>query len=252
MKDLLTTAGRNVLRKFITKNTLVVFDLDGTLAPIISEPSSIKISPEVRHLLQSIMSYAPVAVITGRSRNDALQYLGFDPDYLIGNHGAEGLKLWRAAEIDFRQHCRIWKEQLLPQLSEIDQGVVLEDKGTTLAVHYRSASHQNIVRTHLHNIVKHLTPCPRVVEGKCVINIVPMDAPHKGDALIELMSEAGVGQAFFVGDDVTDEDIFALDDQRILTVRVGYDGTSHADWFIKEQLDISTLLEVIHSILCSA
>ncbi len=66
------------LRKFITKNTLVVFDLDGTLAPIISSHHYQDI-PEVRHLC-SQSCLCPVACYYRRSRNYALQYLGFDPD----------------------------------------------------------------------------------------------------------------------------------------------------------------------------
>lgn len=238
MKDILSTTGLETLRHFITPHTLITFDLDGTLAPISPDPGNIIISDELQHELQMIMQYLPVAVITGRSRRDALRFLEIPPTYLIGNHGAEGLPLWKEAETRFNQLSHDWKIQLLQSLETSDAGVLLEDKGTSLSVHYRHTANREQAYLRLMLMINKLTPKPRVVEGKCVINLVPYDAPHKGDALLELMHLTGMGSAIFMGDDETDEDAFALKQNNILTVRVGKSATSQADWFIPEQGDL--------------
>lgn len=238
MKNILSTTGLEAFRHFITPHTLIAFDLDGTLAPISPDPGKIKVADELQHELQILMRYLPVAIITGRSKHDAMRFLEISPHYLIGNHGAEGLPLWKEAETRFSKLSQDWKMQLLQSLETSDAGVLLEDKGTSLSVHYRHTASREQAYHRLMHMIKKLTPEPRVVEGKCVINLVPYDAPHKGDALLELMHLAGMDSAIFMGDDETDEDVFALKQGNILTVRVGKSATSKADWFIPEQNDL--------------
>ncbi|MDK9718172.1 MAG: trehalose-phosphatase [Trichlorobacter sp.] len=238
MKDIFSTAGLETLRHFITPHTLIAFDLDGTLAPISPDPGNITVSNELQHELQMIMQYLPVAIITGRSRRDALRFFEISPNYLIGNHGAEGLPRWEQAETLFNELGQSWKMQLLHCLETSDAGVLLEDKGTSLSVHYRHTVNRDQAYHRLLHMLKKLTPTPRIVEGKCVINLVPFNAPHKGDALLELLHLAGMNSAIFMGDDETDEDIFALKQNHILSIRVGKSTTSQADWFIPEQNDL--------------
>ncbi|MBV5340068.1 MAG: trehalose-phosphatase, partial [Deltaproteobacteria bacterium] len=101
MTYLFTAKGRDTLHAFVDPATLYTFDLDGTLAPIVSEPSGIAIPEEVRQCLIQLNRLAPVAVITGRARADALNHLGFTPRFLVGNHGAEGLPDAAATARDF-------------------------------------------------------------------------------------------------------------------------------------------------------
>lgn len=249
MKDIFSTAGLEALRHFITPHTLIAFDLDGTLAPISPDPNTIKISDQLQQELRMIMQYLPVAIITGRSRRDAMRFLDFMPSYLIGNHGAEGLPIWKAAEARFKELGQTWKMQLLQCLETSDTGILLEDKGTSLSVHYRHADNQEQAIARLREIITTLTPPPRVVGGKCVLNLVPRDAPNKGDALLELMTQTGREQAIFVGDDVTDEDVFTLDSRNIFTIRVGKNDTSQADWYVSEQAGVLKLVQEMHSFL---
>lgn len=245
MKDIFSTAGLEALRHFITPHTLIAFDLDGTLAPISPDPGNITVSDELQHELHMIMQYLPVAIITGRSRRDALRFFEITPNYLVGNHGAEGLPRWEQAETRFNELSQSWKMQLLHCLETSDAGVLLEDKGTSLSVHYRHTANRDQAYHRLLHMIKKLTPTPRIVEGKCVINLVPCDAPHKGDALLELLHLAGMNSAVFMGDDETDEDIFALKQSHLLSIRVGKSTTSRADWFIPEQDDLLKLVSEI-------
>lgn len=247
MKDLLCKTGLETLRNFITPRTLMAFDLDGTLAPISPDPNKIKVSDEIQKKMQAIMQYLPLAIITGRNRQDAMRFLEITPNYLIGNHGSEGLPEHKESETQFIELSQGWKAKLMQCLETSDSGVLLEDKGTSLSVHYRHADNHEQAYDQLMSIIRDLTPRPRVVEGKCVINLVPHDAPHKGDALLALLKQAGMDSAVFVGDDATDEDVFALKKDNIFTIRVGESATSQADWFVAEQTDVLRLLTELRS-----
>ena len=245
MKNILSKAGENALSTFLNRKTLLAFDLDGTLAAIHPDPQQIEILPDIQHALMLLMQYQPVAIITGRSCLDAKRFLKITPDYLIGNHGAEGLRL-RASSIQrFKKISSAWKMQLLQNLEISDTGILLEDKGFSLSVHYRHAPDQEQTRNKLFEIIARLAVPPRVVEGKYVINLVPSDAPHKGDALLDLLRQSGTEQAFFLGDDITDEDVFNVQCATVFKVRVGQYDASKADWFVNTQADVLTLLKVM-------
>lgn len=250
MTYLFAPVGRAALHAFATGSTLHAFDLDGTLAPIVADPAGIAIQDEVRQCLIQLNGMAPVAVITGRSRADALNHLGFNPHCLVGNHGAEGLPGEDAAGQDFIRLCQGWKEQLallLPHMSA--SGISLEDKGETIALHYRHAPDTSKARGSIRDAIARLTPAPRVVSGIFVENIAPQDAPHKGAALEILMGHLGCHRAIFVGDDVTDEDVFRLGNPAILGIRVEKDGGSAAGFYLQGQHEIIQLLHEMITLL---
>jgi trehalose 6-phosphate phosphatase len=84
----------------------------------------------------------------------------------------------------------------------------------------------------------------RALPGKLSVALLPAGAPNKGDALVHLRGQAGTDTALFVGDDLTDEDIFALDQPgRLQTIRVGASRRSSAQYFLRSQAEIDVLLE---------
>jgi trehalose 6-phosphate phosphatase len=92
-------------------------------------------------------------------------------------------------------------------------------------------------------LVARLNTPLRAVPGKCVINLIPASAPSKGEALLALRRRARADIALYVGDDVTDEDVFRLDQPgRLLSVRVGRSGSSAAPWFVPNQAAVDALL----------
>ena len=97
------------------------------------------------------------------------------------------------------------------------------------------------------NVVAPSTADVRVL--KYVINVVPHDAPDKGDALVRLCQENIAEYAVFVGDDVTDEDAFARTGQcRVLGIRVGRSSTSRAQYYLRTQLEMDELLALLVSL----
>jgi len=243
---LFSRKGMIELRSFVDTTTLFAFDLDGTLAPIVPEPSGIAIPEDVRQSLIQLNGLATVAVITGRARADALAHLGFNPRFLVGNHGAEGLPGAAATARDFALLCQEWKAQLVSMLPDMAAlGIDLEEKGQTLALHYRKAADQVAAQEEILAAIDRLQPAPRVVSGIFVIFLAPAQAPHKGTALEALMVHLGCRRAIFVGDDVTDEDVYSLQNPAILGIRVASSEDSAARLYLQGQDEMYRLLQEI-------
>ncbi|KQC06023.1 MAG: hypothetical protein APR62_08685 [Smithella sp. SDB] len=238
------------MRDFIDWNTLFAFDLDGTLAPIVSDPCFIGIPASVRQEFAVLNEQAIVAVITGRSRSDALYHLGISPRYIIGNHGAEGLPGWTDREIEFVHMAEQWQFQLerFKPLNDLP-GILIENKGTTISIHYRHVDNIKKAHTLILKATDLLDPQPRRIGGKYVENLVPEGAPDKGVALKILMEKSGCQKGFFVGDDETDEDVFRLNDTNSFTIRVGRKTYSSARFYLRGQNEIRRLIAEINSVL---
>lgn len=241
-----TDAARR-LDEIIGPGLLCAFDFDGTLAPIVPQPDMAKLPETVRSHLVDLSAYAPVAIITGRSIEDIHQRLGFDPDFIVGNHGLEGVPGWENAADEYINVCRQWKEDLQAALQspEFDPGIVIEDKTYSLSVHYRMAQDSLAAEAALDKLFTRLQPAPRVVWGKMVFNLTPQDAGHKGTALTQLMKITGSSSAIYVGDDITDEDVFNLHRPDILSVRVEHSLQSAAEAYLQRPEDIVQLLELL-------
>jgi len=244
MIDLFSPSGISVLRGFITSKTLFAFDLDGTLAPIIDEPSAVQIPEEIFTAMQKLSDIAVTAVITGRSISDAEKRLCFKPHYLIGNHGSEGLP--GVSKQVFSSTVECWGTQLESLLESEDKAsLFFEQKNNSLSIHYRNAVKPLRAQNAIIELIDVLDPKPRRVGGKFVENLIPEGLPHKGDALLGVMEAAGCNQAFFLGDDETDEDVFRLQDPRILSACVGLDRKTAAKYYLSSQSKTVDLLNYI-------
>lgn len=247
---LFTESGLTALRSYVGRTTLFAFDLDGTLAPIVADPQHILISETTRSELGLLATRASVAIITGRSRDDARAHLGIAPRFLVGNHGAEGLPGWEEREKEFARMCMRWEQQLEKILPPAcTPGIRIENKGTTLSIHYRAAPVRREARASILLGIDSLVPRPRRVTGKLVENLLPEDAPDKGAAMLHLLELTRSPKGFYVGDDATDEEVFRLDGDVLLTVRVGRRGTTKARYELRNQRDIIRLLKEINRAL---
>ena len=249
MRPLFSEAGNAALRDFLMKPALCLFDFDGTLTPLINNPALVSLPPDIQVQLQALQSRAPVGIITGRSLADMHQRLGFEPDYVIGNHGLEGLPGWeRQANTNF-ELCRTWLSSLQPMLYPLGEAVWIEDKSYSLTVHYRRAQDQVLVEQTLSSCFAKLLPAPRVILGKFNVSLLPADAGDKGFAVAQLLLLSQKYRALYVGDDSTDEDVFSLHHPGLFTVRVGDDVSTAADYVIKDHEAIKFLLDLLLALL---
>ncbi len=243
---LFSGASLQVLESIGFTNTLYAFDFDGTLAPIVERPDDAGMSEETYDQLSKLSSIVQTAVISGRSLSDLKPRVPSQVKYRIGNHGLEGLP--RTTPVSgLRVQTQAWKVALESQLAPVaeDLGISIEDKEYSLAVHYRRSRKKKIARKAIQMAIQLLEGAPRVIFGKLVFNVVPPEGPHKGIALDRLMKECGANFALYIGDDLTDEDVFGLNDSRILTIRVGNRSWSQAKYFIHTQSEINRLIKII-------
>ena len=239
MRRLFAKQNLELLAQLAWSKVLLAFDYDGTLAPIVADRELAKMRANTAQLLGKVCQLYPCAVISGRSKADVGPRLGnARVKYLIGNHGLEpGRDL-----SEFASEIASVRPQLELALSHC-QGVELEDKIYSLAVHYRKSRQKRQARSAIRDAVLALPVAMRIVTGKLVVNVVPERAANKGDALLELREREAANTAFYIGDDVTDEDVFTLDQPgRLFTVRVGRSKASAAKYFLRDQREMDALL----------
>jgi trehalose 6-phosphate phosphatase len=239
MTQLITPADLSLVERFAARDTLMAFDYDGTLAPIVEDPAAAYMRPKTREALRELARRCRVVVITGRSRRDAMRLLsGIQLAEVIGNHGIEA---YGAAPKRLTLQVTAWLNDLRARLAAWE-GIYIEDKRFSIAIHYRT---DPAAETAVYRAAQSCTGA-RLVPGKSVLNVVPAEAPNKGATLLRLCRKFGCPRALFVGDDDTDEDVFALGmPDQVLGIRVGYSGESAAAYALPGQTDVDALLEML-------
>lgn len=243
MKPLLGSAHRDVLARFAGHPTpnrvLLAFDYDGVLAPLVEDPHGATMRPATRALLARVARVYPTAVVSGRAWKDVHRFVGGIVPTLVGNHGFElgrPLPVPRAV----LAQVRAWRARLEADLAGVP-GVYFEDKRSTLSIHYGRTRAWRASERAVHGAANRLAGT-RLVHGKKVLNVLPHDFPTKGDAVRTLLARQGLECALYAGDDVTDEDAFAVGPPLVLGVHVGK-GPSLAPWCLRTQAEVDVLLE---------
>jgi trehalose 6-phosphate phosphatase len=247
MKDLLHPRHRGAIARFLgtpeaPRRILLAFDYDGVLAPLVKDPSGARMRPATRALLRRAARLYPVAVVSGRAWRDCARFLGPIDATVVGNHGFELGHPVRVPAAVVRK-VRRWRRRLERVLRGVE-GVHFEDKRSTLAVHYGLAAGDVTVAARAVYEAANQLEGTRLIPGKRVLNVLPHDFPSKGDAVRALVARLGCDAALVVGDDVTDEDAFAVGAPLVFGVHVGK-GPSLAPWRLTTQAGVDALLRVL-------
>jgi trehalose 6-phosphate phosphatase len=203
----------NKLASFDLKTVALLFDVDGTLIDIGSTPADVHVPPDLLNSLGQLLrlTHGAVALVSGRPIVD-LDRL-FAPLELpaIGGHGAEmrlnGNSFRRAAPLP------IGLRKLLASAAAPGSGIVVEDKGYSLALHYRVAPHERdrLIRHITGSVAEFPNEQIEVLPGKSMLE-VKRPGVNKGAGVQELMQHRPFKdrKPVFIGDDVTDESVFAV------------------------------------------
>jgi len=246
MHSIFSSEGQAQLDRIIKPGLLCAFDFDGTLAPLVLQPDHAALPEELRLRLVELSSYAPIALITGRSLQDIRSRMGFEPDFVIGNHGIEGLTGWEERASRYQVLCKVWHDNLTSALKDsaiFGKNVFIENKQYSLSVHYSQANDHKQAEARLMEILERLNPMPRVITGKDILNLLPDGAADKGVAMEELIRTTTAKTAVYLGDDVTDEEVFKLKRHDLLSVRVEKGEHSAAHFFVPTLQDMAQLLD---------
>jgi len=241
VKDILLARHRPALERLAHARALLAFDYDGVLAPLVRDPDGARMRPSTRRLLVRVARAWPVAVVSGRAYAHTARLTEGLVPVVVGNHGYE-LGHARTVPPSVLRQVGRWRDALARDLEGV-RGVFIEDKRSTLSVHYGLERRWRSVEEAVHREAARLDGA-RLVRGKKVLNVIPAGFPDKGDAIRALLRKLGLETALYAGDDVTDEDAFALGPPLVLGVRVG-PGRSRAPFRLSTQDRIDELLEIL-------
>lgn len=238
--DILATRQQRILRTFASSNTLLALDYDGTLAPIAPTPDRARMRARTRRLFAQVACRYPSIAVSGRRLDDIAQRLtGIPVRFVFGNYGGE-------PSVRAKPPVRVgaWVMHLTERLST-HRGVVVEDKGYSVTIHYRHARNKSRAVADIHDAARTL-PGARILGGVQAVTLLPKEGPDKGVALQRAQRLIRCDTAIYVGDDDTDEDAFAsgLPDD-LLSIRVGPSRTSKARYHLRRQADIDRLLRAL-------
>jgi len=194
----------------------VLLDIDGTLLDLAPTPREVWVPPGLAKTLSQLheKTSGALALVSGRSLNDI--DLIFAPEQFpaVGGHGAE-----MRVSIDNEAvavHAPPMDKELkrrLAAIAKLSPGILLEDKGYSLALHYRLAPHaEKAIYEAVSLIRADLPNAPiEVLPGKCVCEI-KHSGFTKATGVRELMTHEPFRgrRPLFIGDDVTDESVFAI------------------------------------------
>ena len=241
MKHVLGRTGRRRLVELFESDPVLAFDFDGTLAALTPYPDRARLSRPVRRLLGRIAGRRPVVIISGRARADVASR--FDGVPLAGVSGNHGLEPWGQTQA-VEQLVRGWRRRLEARLGGLE-GVLIQDKRWSLTVDYRWApdleATEQLVRAAVHDL-----PRVRLLGGRHAdYNLAPAGRVHKGTALQRHLRALKKRAALYVGDDRTDEDVFALNRPDLVSVRVGRRRGSRAEFYLRDQPEVDRLLRLL-------
>jgi trehalose 6-phosphate phosphatase len=233
------------------KKTAILLDVDGTILDIAPTPREVFASHGLRDTLDRLWrrTGGALAFVSGRPVSELDRI--FSPLQLpaIGGHGAElRLLAGEPAEPSRLPALDAEVKRQLAAIAETDPGIILEDKGYSLALHFRLApDKERVVREGAARVCAALGDASiELLPGKLVVE-VKQTGVTKATAVRELMTYPPfVGRRpIFIGDDVTDLSVFAVvPDFNGISIGVGAD-VSGVDFCLERPADVRRWLEQI-------
>jgi trehalose 6-phosphate phosphatase len=198
------------------RQTALLLDVDGTLLDIAATPDGVVVPSSLRSSLSTLLRLCDgaLALVSGRAITQLDEFFAPVQTPAIGSHGAEirlssgGLVLERVA-IPMSASLR----SALHRLAAIDSRLIIEDKGYSIAVHWRLAPEREaLVKEQIAEAVRRCGDDNlELLGGKAVLEVKSRQV-NKGLAVTELMAAPPFAgrRPFFLGDDITDESVFAV------------------------------------------
>jgi trehalose 6-phosphate synthase/phosphatase len=235
----------------------LILDYDGTAVPFADTPWGAAPDPELIELLSALGAdeNIDVHVISGRSRLSLDRWLGALPLSLHAEHGlwsrprGKDWTLLRDVHTDWKPKVR----RILEQFTAATDGTFIEEKTASMAWHYRNAigdyggdedfgEHQaKELRMLLGDLLQNQGL--EVLHGAKVVE-VRLQGVHKGRIVPEVVREGDDTPVLAIGDDRTDEDMFAALPHHATSVHVG-GGPSIALWRVESVEDVRQILRAL-------
>jgi trehalose 6-phosphate phosphatase len=232
-----------------SKDLRLFLDFDGTLVDFRSRPDEVTLEPEMRTRLRKVAAhpFVHVAIVSGRRRASLIQYIKVPRVQFLGLYGWEkeaGMYLPERAMRSLSQ-ARL----ILGDLPNQAPGIFIEDKGLSLAVHFREASPATArkARSRLRRVSARFGEHLHIIRASNVWELLPREIHGKGFALREILR--GLRRPFlpfYLGDDVTDEAAFAALRTGV-TVLAGPPRRTKARFRLSGTGEVSTFLQLLEA-----
>lgn len=232
-------------------------DFDGSLAPITKNPALPRLPPDTKRLLESILGSgrSVVTIASGRPLADLRKRVSVEGVLYIGSHGLEisghGIRFVHKGALLARPAINALFRDLTERVKGRD-GIVIEKKPYSLALHYRGAG--NGAALFLRRLLEHrMAEHPHyqqllsVGRGKKVLELVPRLSWGKGAAALHVMEKLGNTHVpVCCGDDLTDETLFEAFSHTGVTVRVGPSQRTAARYYVRGQWEVPIFLRQLN------
>ena len=232
---------------------LLLFDFDGTLAPIVNDPAEARPSDTLKNTLRHLAESSTVVVISGRNRQFLEKTFAGISIHLVAEHGAflkNSDQPWQRLDLspgDWVDPVRVTMNQFVDNFA----GSAIEEKETAIAWHYRNAEADDIENQAIElatQLRRASSPIPlTVIQGNKVVEVKP--AQHsKGTVAVKLADDKPYDFILSIGDDTTDEDMFRQMPNWAYTLKVG-PGATAARYRLARQQDVETLFQRMNDAL---
>lgn len=211
----------------------VFLDYDGTLTPIVERPEDAVLDDAMRERVRTLAATSLLALVSGRDVGFVIEQVSVPEALYLGSHGFDmvapaGMELSqdRAGEFERFLEPLAQAESRLGAALEAVPGARIERKKYAVAVHYRQVAEQDVPAVEAAVDMELASqPLLRKTGGKKVFELRPDLDWDKGRALawvLGLLGMAGDDVApVYIGDDLTDEDAFAVVRSAGLAIVVG-------------------------------
>jgi trehalose 6-phosphate phosphatase len=202
--------------EFKNDNTSAILtDVDGTISEIAATPEKAVVTPSMKKELSKLKEkFQMVTVISGRSVQNAKAMVGVDGILYVGNHGMEyindGEIFIDPEAVKYLADIKKIAEKLKnSELSKI-KGLMFEDKGICICIHYRKCEIQENTRKRIIDAINNSinTSELKLTEGRKLVELKPPISRDKGFIVEKILEKYDLNRVIYLGDDVTDFDAF--------------------------------------------
>jgi trehalose-phosphatase len=230
------------------RRRVIFLDFDGTLVKIQRSPRVVRSSSRVNRVLERLERNRnlSLAIVSGRRASHLRRLLPVRGLHYFGLHGGERngrpIKLRKANKLALS--CA--RREAQARLGKL-RGIWVEDKQFSFCVHYRNADEATgrIAARILNRILVPWRESLHVLSGKKIWEVLPPEIPGKFAAVQGVLAQMRAGTAaVYIGDDETDEGVFAVLKNQI-TVRVGAADHTRARYFLPAPPDVLRFLALL-------